>query len=197
MHGNVYGKEDSLGKVYDSQLLKRLLRYLKPYKLYVFFAFILLIISSGFHLIGPHLIKIGIDKYINNKDFNGLSFLSVIYLFTLIFGFVTRFFHIYIMQIIGQKVIYDMRMEIFKHLQNLSISFFDKNPVGRLITRITTDVDALNELFASGVIAIFGDIFTLLGIIGFLLHYNIKLALDTFSVLPILFAAAFLFKIKV
>jgi len=101
------------------------------------------------------------------------------------------------MQIIGQKVMYDMRMEIFTHLQGLSVSFFNRNPVGRLMTRVTTDVDALNELFASGVVTIFGDIFTLLGIIVFLLYYNVKLALITFSVVPILFIAAFLFKIKV
>ncbi|MFC1562974.1 ABC transporter ATP-binding protein, partial [candidate division KSB1 bacterium] len=191
-----YSEEDSLGNVYDSHLMKRLLRYLKPYKWYVFLSFILLIVSSGFHLIGPHLIKIGIDKYIMNKDFSGLSFLSAIYLIILISGFVIGLLYMYIMQIIGQRVMYDMRMEIFEHLQGLSVSYFDKNPVGRLITRITTDVDALNELFASGVVAIFGDIFTLLGIIGFLLYYNVKLAIITFSVVPVLFVAAFLFKIK-
>jgi len=177
--------------------MKRLLRYLKPYKWFVLFALILLLTSSGFYLIGPHLIKIAIDEYIMKKDMGGLSFIALVYLFILVFGFLMKFFHTYIMQIIGQKVMYDMRMEIFTHLQGFSVSFFNRNPVGRLITRVTTDVDALNELFASGVVTIFGDIFTLLGIIVFLLYYNVKLALITFSVVPILFIAAFLFKIKV
>ena len=197
MHKHFFSEEDSLGKVYDSRLMKRLLRYLKPYKWFVLFALILLLTSSGFYLIGPHLIKIAIDEYIMKKDMGGLSFIALIYLFVLIFGFAMKFFHTYIMQIIGQKVMYNMRMEIFSHLQGLSVSFFNRNPVGRLITRVTTDVDALNELFASGVVTIFGDIFTLLGIIVFLLYYNVKLALITFSVVPILFIAAFLFKIKV
>ena len=177
--------------------MKRLLRYLKPYKWFVLFALILLLTSSGLYLIGPHLIKIAIDEYIMKNNMGGLSFIALVYLFVLIFGFVMKFFHTYIMQIIGQKVMYDMRMEIFTHLQGLSVSFFNRNPVGRLITRVTTDVDALNELFASGVVTIFGDIFTLLGIIVFLLYYNVKLALITFSVVPILFFSAFLFKIKV
>ena len=197
MHKHFFSEEDSLGKVYDSRLMKRLLRYLRPYKWGVLFAFILLLTSSGFYLIGPHLIKIAIDEYIMKENMGGLSYIVLIYLFILIFGFVMKFFHTYIMQIIGQKVMYDMRMEIFTHLQGLSVSFFNRNPVGRLITRVTTDVDALNELFASGVVTIFGDIFTLLGIIVFLLYYNVKLALITFSVVPILFIAAFLFKIKV
>ena len=197
MHKRFFSEEDSLGKVYDSRLMKRLLRYLKPYKWFVLFAFILILISSGFYLVGPHLIKIAIDEYIMKNNIGGLSFIALVYLFALIFGFVMKSFHTYIMQIIGQKVMYDMRMEIFTHLQGLSISFFNRNPVGRLITRVTTDVDALNELFASGVVTIFGDIFTLLGIIVFLLYYNVKLALITFSVVPILFIAAFLFKTKV
>jgi len=197
LHKRFFSEEDSLGKVYDSRLMKRLLRYLKPYKWFVLFAFILILISSGFYLVGPHLIKIAIDEYIMKNNIGGLSFIALVYLFALIFGFVMKSFHTYIMQIIGQKVMYDMRMEIFTHLQGLSISFFNRNPVGRLITRVTTDVDALNELFASGVVTIFGDIFTLLGIIVFLLYYNVKLALITFSVVPILFIAAFLFKTKV
>jgi ATP-binding cassette subfamily B protein len=198
MHNVPYvSEEDSIGKVYDSRLMRRLLRYLKPYKWSVLLALILLLISSGFYLVGPHLIKIAIDKYIMTKNVSGLSFIASIYLLMLVFGFSLKFLHIYIMQMIGQKVMYDIRMEIFTNVQKLSVSFFDKNPVGRIITRITTDVDALNELFASGVVTIFGDIFTLLGIIGFLLYYNPSLALITFSVVPILFFSAFLFKIKV
>ncbi len=198
MHNVPYvSEEDSIGKVYDSRLMRRLLGYLKPYKWSVLLALILLLISSGFYLVGPHLIKIAIDKYIMTKNVSGLSFIASIYLLMLVFGFSLKFLHIYIMQMIGQKVMYDIRMEIFTNVQKLSVSFFDKNPVGRIITRITTDVDALNELFASGVVTIFGDIFTLLGIVGFLLYYNPSLALITFSVVPILFFSAFLFKIKV
>lgn len=190
-------EEDSIGHVYDSHLMKRLLSYLKPYKWRVLTALILLLISSGMHLVGPHLIKIGIDDYIANKDVTGLSYLSLIFLSVLIVGFFLRFVNTYIMQIVGQRVMVDIRMQLFTRLQRLSVGFFDKNPVGRLITRVTTDVDALNELFASGVVTIFGDIFTLLGIVGFLLYYNVKLALVTFSVVPILFIAAMIFKIKV
>ena len=197
-HGHNYvSEEDSIEQVYDSRLMKRLLSYLKPYKWRVLTALILLLISSGMYLVGPHLIKIGIDDYIMNKDVRGLSYLSLIFLSVLILGFSLQFANTYIMQIIGQRVMYDMRMQLFTRLQRLSVGFFDKNPVGRLITRVTTDVDALNELFASGVVTIFGDIFTLLGIVGFLLYYNVKLALVTFSVVPILFVSAMIFKIKV
>ncbi|MFC1558106.1 ABC transporter ATP-binding protein [candidate division KSB1 bacterium] len=197
-HGNNYvSEEDSIGQVYDSRLMKRLLSYLKPYKWRVLTALVLLLISSGMHLVGPHLIKIGIDDYIIKKDVRGLSYLSLIFLSVLILGFFLRVANTYIMQIVGQRVMYDMRMQLFTRLQSLSVGFFDKNPVGRLITRVTTDVDALNEMFASGVVTIFGDIFTLLGIVGFLLYYNAKLALVTFSVVPILFISAMIFKIKV
>lgn len=197
-HGHNYvSEEDSLGQIYDSKLMKRLLVYLKPYKWRVLIAFVLLLVSSAFQLVGPHIIKIGIDRYIEKGDIQGLSHLSIIFLIVLTVGFIFRFFHTYVMQIVGQRVMVDIRMQTFTHLQRLSVSFFDKNPVGRLITRVTTDVDALNEMFASGVVAIFGDIFTLLGIVGFLMYYNVKLALVTFSVVPILFLAAMIFKIKV
>jgi len=192
-----FHEEEILGKAYDSRLMKRLLAYLAPYRLHVVMAVVLLLGVSFLQLVGPYLTKVAIDRYIRVGDLRGLSVIALIFLGVIVLEFFMDYAHTYIAQWVGQKVMYDLRVQIFGHVQNLSVAFFDRNPVGRLITRITTDVETLNEMFTSGVVAIFGDVFTLLGIVIVLLKMNWKLALVTFSVMPLLFYATFLFRIKV
>ena len=194
---NIYEEEEILGKAYDSRLMKRLINYLKPYTLQVIISVFLMLIYTGLSLAGPYLVKIAVDNYITPGILKGLHILLIIYLFVLIFQFIVQLCQTYLMQWIGQKVIYDLRTKIFSHLQTLSLSFFDKNPVGRLVTRVTTDVETLNQLFSAGIVAIFGDIFLLLGIVIVLLKIHWQLALVTFSVLPFLFYLTIVFRKKV
>jgi len=190
-------EEQTLGKVYDGRLMRRLLAYLAPYKMRVVISFVLVLAASALKLVGPILTKIVIDDYIAVGNLSGLSTIAAIYILALVLQFVVSYFQIYIMNMAGQRVLADMRGEIFSHLQKLQSSFFDRNPVGRLVTRVTTDVDALNELFTSGVVTIFGDIFMLLGIMGVLVYLDWKLALVTFAVLPALFVVTMIFKRRI
>ena len=187
-------EEEVLGKAYDSRLMRRLLSYLKPYRFFVTGAVLILFAASVLQLAGPFLYKIAIDKYIETHDFDGLASICLVFAFVLIVGFIMQFVQTYLIQWIGQKAMYDLRSAIFFHIQKLPVKFFDKNPVGRLVTRVTTDVESLHQMLSSGAVAIFGDIFTLAGIVILLLVLNWKLALVTFSVLPLLFYATFLFK---
>lgn len=189
-------EEEILGKAYDARLMRRLIKYLAPYKLYVVISIILLLFISALQLAGPYLTKIAIDRYIATQDISGLSRIALIFLAILIVTFFLRYLQVYIMQFIGQKVMFDMRMKLFSHLQEMSLSFFDKNPVGRLITRLTNDVEVLNEMLTSGIITIFGDIFTLIGVVTIMLWLNFKLALISFAVLPLLVYATLLFRQK-
>ncbi len=189
-------EEEVLGKAYDSRLMRRLIRYLAPYKLYVAVSIILLLFISVLQLAGPYLTKIAIDRYIATQDISGLSRIALMFLAILVVAFFLRYLQIYIMQFVGQRVMFDMRMELFSHLQEMSLSFFDKNPVGRLITRLTNDVEVLNEMLTSGIIAIFGDIFSLIGIVIVMLWLDFKLALVSFMVLPLLIYATILFRQK-
>jgi ATP-binding cassette, subfamily B, multidrug efflux pump len=182
-----YHEDDPIEKSYDSRLLFRLLQYLKPYKAAVVFAFVLIILMAGLDLVGPYLTKVAIDDHIKKGDAAGLLGVALLYALTLVAAFVVRFGQVFVLQMTGQKIMLDMRRQIFGHLQRLEIAYFDKNPVGRLITRVTTDVDAVNELFTSGVVTVFGDLFTLLGIMGVMLALNWRLALVTFAVLPFFF----------
>jgi ATP-binding cassette, subfamily B, multidrug efflux pump len=182
-----FHEDDPLGKSYDSKLLLRLLSYLRPYKAAVAASFVLIVMMAGLDLVGPYLTKIAIDNYIAKGDAHGLGGIAALYGVTLLGAFAVRFGQVYILQMTGQQIMLDMRRQIFGHLQRLEIAYFDKNPVGRLITRVTTDVDSVNELFTSGVVTVFGDLFTLLGIMGVMLALNWKLGLVTFSVLPFFF----------
>ena len=158
---------------------------------------LLLIIVSGLRLVGPYLTLVAIDQYIMTGNSDGLTPIAALFLLVLLFQFGVGFVQTYLMNWTGQKIMYDLRMEIFAHVQKLHMGFFDRNPVGRLITRITSDVDVLNELFTAGVVSIFGDIFTLAGIVLVMLWLNWKLALVCFSVVPLLFVATMIFKVKV
>lgn len=187
-------EEEVLGKAYDNKLMMRLLAYLKPYKVYVALTVFLLLLSAIAQLAGPYLTKIAIDDYIAENNYGGLRYICIIYLLVLVFEFVLRFAQEYMVNWIGQKAMYDMRSEFFAHIQKLPVSYFDKNPVGRIVTRITSDVSSLHQMLSSGAVAIFGDVFKLAGIVFVLLFMNWRLALVTFSVLPLIFYATFVFK---
>jgi ATP-binding cassette, subfamily B, multidrug efflux pump len=190
-------EEQVLGKAYDAQLMRRLLVYIKPYRRSAYLAIACLIAGSAFSVIQPYLTKVAIDQCIRNHDFAGLTNTAAFYALTLIIVFGLSSSQTWLINLMGQKIMRDLRMEIFQHLQKLDVAFFDKNPVGRLMTRVTTDVDALNELFTSGVISVFDDIFTLSGIIIFLFILNYKLALGIVAILPLLVLVTLIFKIKV
>ena len=179
-------EEEALGKAYDARLMRRLLTYLWPYRRTVAVALVAIIGHSALQLAQPYLTKLAIDSYIATGDLAGLNQIALVFLFVLLGAFVLEYIRTYTLQMTGQKIMFDLRMQVYGHLQKLDVRFFDRNPVGRLMTRVTTDVDVLNELFASGVVAIFGDVFMLIGIMTVLLSMDWRLALVAFSVLPLI-----------
>ena len=198
MGSNLYeysDEEQDLGKVYDRDLMKRLLAYLKPYKLQLFIIGGLMLGSTLSRLVGPYLMQLAIDDYITPGILEGLSTIALLFVGGLISEFIFSYFEEYRMQMIGQHVMHDLRQTLFAHLQRLDVQFFDKNPVGRLMTRVMGDVQVLNELFASGVITVFANLLNILGIMVVMLLYNWKLALVTFTVIPIIFGATLVYQI--
>jgi ATP-binding cassette, subfamily B, multidrug efflux pump len=182
---------------YDAALLRRLLRYLGPYRWLAGGAVLLLMVQSGLALIGPRLTERALDVAIPRMDVGLLGLLAGLYLATLLFELVVEYGGAVLTALVGQRVMYDLRMEIFGHLQRLSVTYFDRNPVGRLMTRVTSDVETLNELFSSGVVTIFGDVFTLVAIMGMMLVIDVKLALVTFAVIPLVWLTAAIFRRRV
>jgi ATP-binding cassette, subfamily B, multidrug efflux pump len=181
-------EEDVLGKAYDARLMRRLITYLRPYKLQVALATAAIIGHSVLELAPPYLVKLVIDRYIPARDVNGLSIVAMLYLATLAGSFVLDYVQTWVLQLTGQRIMFDMRMQIYEHLQRLDLKFYDRNPVGRLMTRVTTDVDVLNDLFTSGVVSVFGDLFTLAGIMAMMIWLDWRLAIVAFSVLPLIWA---------
>jgi ATP-binding cassette subfamily B protein len=179
-------EEDVLGKAYDARLMRRLIAYLRPYKLHVALATAAIIGHSALELVPPYLVKLVIDRYIPARDASGLSLIAVLYLATLLGSFALDYVQTWLLQLTGQRIMFDMRMQIYEHLQRLDLQFYDRNPVGRLMTRVTTDVDVLNDLFTSGVVSIFGDLFTLVGIMVMMVWIDWRLAVVAFSVLPLI-----------
>jgi ATP-binding cassette subfamily B multidrug efflux pump len=208
-------EEEVLGKAYDGRLMRRLLTYLRPYKWHVVVALTAINLKSGLDVLGPYLTKVAIDKYLakspnwlstphswigdrlSSAPLTGIAQVGGLYVGILLLTFTLEFIQTYLMQWTGQKVMFDLRSQIFRHLQHMHVAFFDKNPVGRLVTRVTTDVDALNEMFTAGVVSIFEDVFVLAGIIGIMMKMNWKLALITFAVLPLIVYATRIFRDKV
>jgi ATP-binding cassette subfamily B protein len=188
--------DDILGKAYDGALLRRLLRYLKPYRWAVVCGVVLLLSSTFLTLSIPYLIKEAIDSGIALGDSGRLKVLMGWVVLVLVADFAVRYAQTYLVQWMGQQAVFDLRQAVFSHLQKLSLSFYDKNPVGRLLTRVTSDVSVLGELFSSGVVAIFGDLFTLIGIVAYMLYLDVKLSLVTFTVLPFLIYATMVFRKK-
>ncbi len=189
-------EEEVLGKAYDARLMRRLLIYLRPYRWHVVLGIFLSIIVSGMEAVRPYFTKIAVDVDIANKDKEGLLTTALLFLGVLVGRGIVQYFNAYLTQWIGQRTIFDLRMEIFRHFQNLSLRFFDKNPIGRLITRVTNDVEVLNDMFSSGVVMVFSDVFTIIGILYFMFSMNWELALVSLSVLPFLFYGTFLFRRK-
>jgi ATP-binding cassette subfamily B protein len=198
-----FHEEEVLGKAYDGRLMRRLLSYLRPYRRTVFFALIAIFFYGILQAVPPYLLKIEVDRYLDPthrspiphflgrllspKPAVGIAELAFgFFLPTVLLTFILQFAQTLAMQMVGQRVMYDLRKQIFSHLQRLEMSYFDRNPVGRMVTRVTADVDVLNDLFASGVVAIFGDFFTLLSILAVMLSLSWKLALLTFTVLPLI-----------
>jgi ATP-binding cassette, subfamily B, multidrug efflux pump len=201
-----FREEEALGKVYDSHLAKRLFRYLYPYRGWVAIAALLTLPVAPLAAVGPWLFEIAVDRYIvpsvhhevpQAVAVRGLGWVSLAYMATLALGFAFMYFQVRVMQKVGQDTMYDLRKEIFEHLQRLPISFYDRSPVGRLVTRVTTDVDALNDLFATGIAAMVNDAFLLVLFVFVMLYINWKLALATFAVIPLLFVCTWVFRDKV
>jgi ATP-binding cassette subfamily B protein len=181
-----FHEEEVLGKAYDARLMRRLLGYLRPYRLIVAGALAAIISHSILQLGQPYLTKLAIDRYIAEGDLSGLDWIAVAFLAILVTSFALEYAQTYAMQTVGQRIMYDLRMQIYGHLQRIDVAFYDRNPVGRLMTRVTSDVDVLNDLFTGGVVAVFGDVFTLAGIMIVLLVMDWRLALVAFSVLPLI-----------
>ncbi len=190
-------EEEVLGKAYDSRLMARLVRYLRPYGLQVAGAVILLMLASLAAVIGPYLTMIALDEAIPSNDGRQLALLAIVYLTVTVMVFVFQYVQALVTTWLGQRVMYDLRTQIFRKLQELDLRFYDRNPVGRLMTRITSDVETLNELFSSGLVTVFGDLFMLFFIVAAMLRMDADLALVTFSVLPFVAWAAFVFRSRI
>jgi len=190
-------EDEILGKAYDSKLMKRLLLYLKPYRWHVVLAIILAVLVSSIGPLRPYITKIIIDDYIVVKNYQGMLPFIILLFVTIFLQAILQYILNYFTQWIGQKTIYNMRMQVFGHLQNLALRFFDNNPVGRLVTRVTSDVEVLNEMFSSGVVMVFSDVFTIIFIVSYMFIMDVELSLVTLCVIPILVYSTFIFRKKV
>jgi ATP-binding cassette subfamily B protein len=186
--------EKALGKAYDARLIRRLWSYVRPYRGLVLLSLLLLLAVSAAQLVQPYLIKLAIDNHILGDSRDGLGTLAVLFLAALAGEFLLRFAQLYVLERTGQNVVYDLRVQVFTHLHRLPSSFFDRNPVGRLMTRTTTDVEAVNEAFTSGLVLILADLVKLLGIVALLLWMDVRMALVTFAILPPLLAVSWFFR---
>lgn len=200
-------EEEVLGKVYDTRLIRRLLSFLKPYRQLVALSVLTLIVGSVIQVVGPYLTKVAIDNYLNptpagsalngylsSDAFTGLRQIALLYLTALLLGFALQYGQTYLMQYTGQRVMFDLRTQIFDHLQRLDIRFYDHSPVGRLVTRVTADVDVLNELFSAGIVAVFGDVLTLAFVGAAMISLSPALTLASFMVAPLVVLVTFLFR---
>jgi ATP-binding cassette subfamily B protein len=190
-------QEEPLERGYDSALLRRLVHYLRRYRWHTVGSVLLLLITAALSLVGPILTQQALDVAVPRKDAGLLVTLALLFLGALLLEFACEYAGSILAAFIGQRVMYDLRIEIFSHLQRLSIPYFDRNPVGRLMTRVTSDVETLNELFSSGLVTVFGDVFTLFAIMTLMLVQDWRLALVAFSVIPFVFLAASIFRKRV
>ncbi len=192
-----FREEDKLGKAYDARLMRRLLTYLRPYRWYVVLSLLLLMLASALQLTRPYLVKLAFDEHIAIGDGPGLNQIALLFLGVLLLEFAMGYGQIYIMEWIGQKAMFDLRGKLFGHIQSMHLGFYDKNPTGRLLTRVTSDVNALNELFASGVVDIVGNLIMIGGIIIVMFSLSVKLSLVTFIIIPLILVATVMFRVKV
>jgi ATP-binding cassette subfamily B multidrug efflux pump len=202
------GDDEIVGKAYDGRLMRRLFGYLSPYKLQVGVSAVAIVLKAGSDVLGPYFVKVAVDTYfaptagkhswlsskLSSDPVRGVTEIALLYLATLVLIFGLEFVQTYMMQWTGQKIMFDLRSQIFRHIQRMHVAFFDRNPVGRLVTRVTSDVDALNEMFTSGVLAIFEDVFVLAFIVAIMVKMSWLLALLTLSVIPGILYATHLFR---
>lgn len=181
--------DEVLGKAYDARLMRRLLTYLRPYRLWVGISLLLLFLTTGMQLLGPYITKVAIDTYISAHDLHGLNLAVLAYLATVLVGFISQYAQTYAMQRTGQWAMHDLRTQLFNHLQRQDLAFFDKNPVGRLMTRVINDVETLNDLFGSGVVALLGDLLTLVGVAVAMFALDARLALVSIVTFPFMLRA--------
>lgn len=194
-----YNQEEILTKSYDHKIMKRLLSYAKPYTFHIIISIFAILIVTVANLLRPYLVKVAIDSYINSSlpkemAINGVLRIGIIYLAIIFIAFIINYGQIYLVQYTGQKIIFNLRQQIFEHIQGMSLSFFDKNPVGRLVTRVTNDTDTLNEMYTSVIVNLFNDIFIISGIIIAMLSINVKLALISLSTSPMIILGMYIYK---
>ena len=190
-------EDEVMGKAYDGRLMRRLLKFAKPYKYMLIGSILLLIAAQAFSAYRPKIIQEAIDNAIITGDLSRLNMYALYFVGLLAGEFILQYSVIYLTQLMGQKIIFDLRMKLYAHLESLHLQFFDRNPVGRLITRVTSDIESLNEMFTSGLVYLFGDLFLLLGIIVFMFTLSTKLTIVTLIVLPFIFYISVVFKTKV
>ena len=186
MSDPLYGEEEILGKAYDARLMARILRYLRPYWKYLAVAFTFLTLHTGSQLLGPYITKVAIDRYIARNDVEGLDLMALAFLGNVFLGFIFLFAQTYTTEYTGQRAMHDLRMEIFRHLQKQDMAYFDRNPIGRLMTRTVNDVETLNELFSTGVVGLLGDLFIVFGIAAAMLWLDWRLALISLAAFPLI-----------
>src|SRR6516225_3304717 len=206
-----FHEEEVLGKAYDGRLMQRLVSYLRPYRVVVFLALVAIFFYGILQAVPPYLMKVELDRYLDPSGSQQLPaflarFLSpnplvgvmqialALFLPTVVVTFFLEFAQSFAMQLVGQKVMYDLRKEIFGHLQRLQMSFYDRNPVGRLVTRVTTDVDVLNELFASGLVTILGDILVLVFILAIMFSFSPLLTAIMLTAMPFVILTTVIFR---
>jgi ATP-binding cassette subfamily B multidrug efflux pump len=184
--GGVYQDDEILGKAYDARLMARILRYLRPYWKLLAVSFVFLMLQTGSQLLGPYITKIAIDRYIAHQDLRGLDLMALAYLGVVVLGFVVLFVQTYTTEYTGQRAMHDLRMDIFAHLQKQDMAYFDRNAVGRLMTRTVNDVETLNELFSTGVVGLLSDVSIVFGIAAVMFWLNWKLALVCLAAFPLI-----------
>jgi ATP-binding cassette subfamily B multidrug efflux pump len=180
------GEEEILGKAYDARLMARILRYLRPYWKLLAVAFTFIMLHTGSQLLGPYITKVAIDRYIARNDAEGLDLIALAFLGNVFLGFIFLFVQTYTTEYTGQRAMQDLRMEIFRHLQKQDMAYFDRNPIGRLMTRTVNDVETLNELFSTGVVGLLGDLFIVFGIAAAMLWLDWRLALICLAAFPLI-----------
>ncbi|NVO00233.1 MAG: ABC transporter ATP-binding protein, partial [Geobacteraceae bacterium] len=194
MHSHGIYEDEIVGKAYDRKLLLRFVSYLRPYSLNVIAVICILPLTTAAKLAQPWLIKLAIDNHIVKGDMAGLPAIAAYFLLLILAESILSFFEVCLLQFLGQRIMQDIRIELFTHMQRLSTAFFDRTPTGSLVTRLTSDVEVLGEMFAAGIITVVSDVLLLAGIIGVMLYMNLHLSLATFTVLPLLIWIAFSFR---
>src|SRR5438093_670581 len=189
-------QEEILGKAYDIRLIRRLWKFIVPYKRLFWMAMLLLPLQQAFGLAQPYLMKIGIDQYIAGRDLKGLQSVGLLFLAAVVGETVTLFFHYYFSMLVAQRCLADLRVAVFSHVQKLPMSYFDRNPVGRLVTRMTTDVDVLQEMFSSGVMTLVADFTMVIWIVGIMFYLDVELALVSLALIPPMAFAINYFRVK-